>query len=82
MARITKTYICDRNAGFVQWVSDKDDHMEALKEFNAAVGIDPHGKSLNIGDWHFIDADEDLAAKLDAWVDEGYPASECPVPFW
>lgn len=79
---MTKTYICDRNAGFIQWISDKTDHMEALQEFDAKVGIDPNSTGLDLADWHFIDADEALAAKLDAWMEKGHPASECPVPVW
>ncbi|MFP4539125.1 MAG: hypothetical protein ACLFPA_12590 [Dichotomicrobium sp.] len=77
---MTKTYIFDRNSGFVQWVSDKTDHMEALQEFDAEVGIDPHDKGLSLDDWHFVDADDELARKLDEWIENGSPASKCPIP--
>ena len=41
-----KTIIRDRETGSVQFISSKEDALEALREFDDAVGIDPHGVGL------------------------------------
>lgn len=75
---MTKTYIFDRDLYIVQHVSDKTDHMEALREFDSEAGIDPLGIGLNLSDWAFVDADADLAARIDEWTAKGNPSDECP----
>lgn len=76
---MTKTYIIAKGAGGrVQWVSDHSDHMKALEEFHAEVNIAPSGEGWSLDDWIFIDADEALAAKIEKWIEDGEPASECP----
>ena len=37
-----KTLIFDKSASRLQWISTRKIFWEALKEFDAAVGIDPH----------------------------------------
>ena len=43
-----KTLIFDSFAERLQWISTQEVFWEALKEFDAAVGIDPHNRSLNL----------------------------------
>ena len=41
-----KTIIRDKETGSVQFISSKEDVLEALREFDDAVGIAPHGVGL------------------------------------
>ena len=41
-----KTIIRDKETGSVQFISSKEGVLEALREFDDAVGIDPHGVGL------------------------------------
>jgi hypothetical protein len=59
-----KTLIFDKNSGRLQWISDKDVFREALKEFDAAVGIDPHKRGLNPADWVFYRVKDEKARAI------------------
>lgn len=74
-----KTLIFDRNVGMLQHVSALEDEGAALAEFDADVGIDPHGTGLNADDWKFYRVDDAMADKVMDWQARGAPASEFPL---
>ena len=49
----------------LQWISVQEVFWEALKEFAAAVGIDPHNGGLNPADWVFYRVPDEKAR---AWA--------------
>jgi hypothetical protein len=61
-----KTLIFDKSAGRLQWISDKEVFREALREFYAAVGIDPHKRGLNPADWVFYRMKDEKAQAIAA----------------
>ena len=56
-----KTLIFDSNAARLQWTSNRESYLEALKEFAAALGIDPHKRGLNPADWTFYRVTDEKA---------------------
>ena len=48
-----KTLIFDSVAARLQWTSNREIYLEALKEFVAAFGVAPHNRGLNPVDWTF-----------------------------
>ncbi len=74
-----KTLIFDRNVGMLQHVSDLEDEMAALAEFDAQVGIDPHGTGLNTDEWKFYRVSDAMADKVCDWQARGAPAAEFPL---
>ena len=46
-----KTLIFDKSASRLQWISTKEIYREALKEFDAAVGIDPDDYYGRVSDY-------------------------------
>ena len=69
-----KTLIFDSGAGRLQWVSTREIFWEALKEFDAAVGIDPHNRGLNPADWVFYRVTDEKAGEIVDWHEHGGPA--------
>ena len=69
-----KTLIFDSNAGRLQWISDREIFLEALEEFDAAVGIDPHKRGLNPADWVFYRVRDEKAREIADWQEHGRPA--------
>ena len=69
-----KTLIFDNSAGRLQWISTQEIYLEALKEFNAAVGIDPHNRGLNPADWMFYRVRDEKAREIADWHEYGSPA--------
>ena len=61
-----KTLIFDSNAACLQWTSNRESYLEALKEFVAALGIDPHNRDLNPADWTFYRMTDEKAKELAA----------------
>ena len=70
-----KTLIFDKSAGRLQWMSDREIFLEALKEFDAAVGIDPHNRRLNLADWVFYRVRDEKAREIADWHEHGSPAA-------
>lgn len=71
-----KTLIFDRNAGFLQYVTDIEDEMKALEAFDAEIGIDPHGKGLNTEDWIFCRVTDE---EVEDWLAHGASANKFPL---
>ena len=69
-----KTLIFDSNAGRLQWISNREIFLEALEEFDAAVGIDPHKRGLNPADWVFYRVRDEKAREIADWQEHGSPA--------
>ena len=65
-----KTLIFDSNAA-LQWISTREIYWEALKEFDATVGIDPHNRGLNPADWVFYRATDEKAREIADWHEHG-----------
>ena len=59
-----KTLIFDSNAARLQWTSNRETFLEALKEFDAALGIDPHNRGLNPADWTFYRVTDEKAKEV------------------
>jgi hypothetical protein len=61
-----KTIIRDKELGSVQFISSKEDVLEALREFDDAVGIDPHGGGLEklVSNYTFEPISDYVEAKL------------------
>jgi hypothetical protein len=74
-----KTLIFDKSAGLLQWISSATDEMEALTEFDAAIGIDPNGKGLSLDEWCFVLVSDEKAAKVQAWADAGSHTADDPL---
>ncbi len=74
-----KTLIFDNSAGYLQWISTQEIYLEALKEFNAAVGIDPHNSGLNPAGWMFYRVTDEKARKIADWHEHGSPAGAFPL---
>jgi hypothetical protein len=36
-----------KGSGALQWVAESDDVRQAVKDFDATIGIDPHSKGLD-----------------------------------
>jgi hypothetical protein len=69
-----KTLIFDNSAGRLQWISNREVFLEALEEFDAAIGIDPHHKGLNPADWVFYRVKDEKAREIADWQEHGSPA--------
>ena len=69
-----KTLIFDKSASRLQWISIHEIFWEALKEFAAAVGIDPHNKGLSPADWVFYRVTDEKAREIADWHEHGSPA--------
>ena len=69
-----KTLIFDKSASRLQWISTQESFREALKEFDAAVGIDPHNRGLNPADWVFYRVTDEKAREIADWHEHGSPA--------
>jgi hypothetical protein len=61
-----KTLIFDRNTAGLQWTSNRETYLEALEEFHAALGIDPHNRGLNPADWTFYRMTDEKANEVAA----------------
>ena len=61
-----KTLIFDSNAACLQWTSNREIFLEALKEFVTALGIDPHNRDLNPADWTFYRMTDEKEKELAA----------------
>ena len=59
-----KTLIFDSNAARLQWTSNRETYLGALKEFDAALGIDPHNRGLNPADWTFYRVTDEKAKEV------------------
>ena len=59
-----KTLIFDSDAACLQWTSNRESYLEALEEFVAALGIDPHKRGLNPADWTFYRVTDEKAKEL------------------
>jgi hypothetical protein len=57
-----KTLIFDSNAARLQWTSNRESFLEALKEFDAALG--PHNRGLNPADWTFYRMTDEKAKEV------------------
>jgi hypothetical protein len=66
-----KTLIFDNSAGRLQWMSNREAFLEALKEFNAAVRIAPHNRGLNPADWKFCRVRDEKAGEIADWHKHG-----------
>jgi len=69
-----KTLIFDNNATRLQWMSTREIYLEALEEFDAAVGIDRHNGGLNPADWAFYRVSDERAREIADWHEHGSPA--------
>ena len=69
-----KTLIFDKCGTCLQWMSTREVFWEALKEFAAAVGIDPHNGGLNPTDWVFCRVPNEKAREIADWHAHGSPA--------
>jgi len=56
-----KTLIFDSNAARLQWTSNRETFLEALEEFDAALGIAPHNRGLNRAGWTFYRVTDEKA---------------------
>jgi hypothetical protein len=61
-----KTLIFNSNTARLQWTSNRESYLEALKEFDAALGIDPHNRGLNPADWTFYRMTDEKAKEVAA----------------
>ena len=68
-----KTLIFDKSAGRLQWISDRETFLEALKEFDAAVHFAPHNGGLNPADWKFYRMRGEKAKEIADWHEHGSP---------
>ena len=59
-----KTLIFDSNTARLQWISNREIYLEALKEFDAALG--PHNRGLNPADWTFYRMTDEKAKEVAA----------------
>lgn len=59
-----KTLIFDSNVACLQWTSNRERYLEALEEFVAALGIDPHNIDLNPADWTFYRMTDEKAKEV------------------
>ena len=59
-----KTLIFDSDATRLQWTSNRESYLEALEEFVAALGIDPHNRDLNPADWTFYRMTDEKAKEV------------------
>ena len=59
-----KTLIFDSDAACLQWTSNRESYLEALKEFVAALGIAPHNRDLNPVDWTFYRMTDEKAKEV------------------
>jgi hypothetical protein len=59
-----KTLIFDSNATRLQWTSNRETYLEALEEFDAALGTDPHNRDLNPADWTFYRMTDEKAKEV------------------
>ena len=68
-----KTLIFDKSGTRLQWISIQEVFWEALEEFAAAVGIDPHNGGLNPADWAFYRVPDEKAREIADWHEDGSP---------
>jgi len=68
-----KTLIFDKSGTRLQWISTQEIFWEALREFDAAVGIDPHNEGLNPANWVFYRVPEEKAREIADWHEDGSP---------
>ncbi len=74
-----KTLIFDNNATRLQWISNQEIYLEALEEFNAAVGIDPDNRWLDPADWTFYRVRDEKAKEVVEWWERGGYAEKFPL---
>ena len=74
-----KTLIFDNSAGRLQWISIQEIYLEALTEFDAAVGIDPHSRGLNPAKWMFYRVTDEKAREIGDWHEHGSPVGAFPL---
>lgn len=70
---MTHYVIFDRNAGFLQWSGEYESAEEAIKAFDAKVGIDPHGKGLDAvaEEFDIRDVTAEQRAAVEHWWENG-----------
>lgn len=73
--------IFDRGAGYYQWGGEFEDDMAALADFDAKVGIDPHGEGLEAlrKQYDIRKVTPDQFAAVEAWQAAGAKAAEFPL---
>ncbi len=74
-----KTLIFDNNAKRLQWISNREIYLEALEEFNAAIGIDPNNAELNPADWTFYRVRDEKAEEVIEWWEHGGSTEKSPL---
>ncbi len=74
-----KTLIFDNNARHLQWISNREIYLEALEEFNAAIGIDPNNGELNPADWAFYRVRDEKVKEVIEWWECGGSAEKFPL---
>ena len=74
-----KTLIFDNNAKRLQWISNREIYLEALEEFNAAIGIGPTNEGLNPDDWTFYRVRDEKAEEVIEWWERGGPTEKSPL---
>jgi hypothetical protein len=74
-----KTLIFDKSATRLQWISIQEVFWEALKEFAAAVGIDPHNRGLNPADWVFYRVPDEKAREIADWHEHDWHEHGSPA---
>lgn len=74
-----KTLIFDSIAGRMQWTSNREIYLEALKEFVATLGIGPHNRGLNPADWTFYRVTDEKAKEVADWWKSGGSGEEFPI---
>ena len=79
MGEEVKTLIFDKSASRLQWISNRETFWEALKEFDAAAGIDPHKRGLNPADWVFYRVTVEKAREIADWQEHGSSARRVAV---
>ena len=52
---------------------------EALKEFAAAVGIDPHNRGMSPAEWVFYRVTDEKAREIVDWHEHGSPLGAFPL---
>ena len=74
-----KTLIFDNNARRLKWISNQEIYLEALEEFDAAIGIDPNNRGLNPADWTFYRVRDEKAEEVIEWWERGGSAEKSPL---
>ena len=74
-----KTLIFDNSARRLHWISIQEIYLDALREFGAAVGVDPHNRGFNPADWTFYRVTDEKAKEIADWHEHGCPGGAFPL---